>query len=94
MRESPAHAYQAGAHLLEGIDPEPLGREALVLNQVSAALRRLNLLAPLAKPPLIKACAAVAFVDGSTRWEAASCLRTVCAALDCPLPPQVDAAEA
>jgi len=36
-----------------------------------------------------KACAAVAFVDGATEWKAASCLRTICAALDSPLPPQL-----
>jgi hypothetical protein len=26
---------------------------------------------------------------GSTHWKAASCLRTICAALDAPLPPAV-----
>lgn len=93
-RSAPAHAYHAGARLLEGVAPEPLGREALALDRVAAALHRLNRVAPLAKPQLIKACAAVAFVDGASTWEAASCLRTVCAALDCPLPPQVEAAEA
>jgi len=91
MPEAPARAYQAGAALLEAIEAEPVGREALGLDKVSAAFHRLNLLAPLAKPQFIKACVAVAFVDGSTNWRAASCLRTLCAALDCPLPPQVDA---
>jgi len=32
-------------------------------------------------------------VDGSSQWKAASCLRTLCAALDCPLPPQVESVE-
>jgi len=32
---------------------------------------------------------AVAFVDGQSQWKAASCLRTICAALDAPLPPQL-----
>jgi Zn-dependent protease with chaperone function len=91
MPPDPAHAYRAGAQLLEGVAADPLNRDALALSKVSAAFHRLNLLAPLAKPQLIKACAAVAFVDGSTNWKAASCLRTLCAALDCPLPPQVDA---
>jgi Zn-dependent protease with chaperone function len=91
MPEAPARAYQAGAALLEAIEAEPVGREALGLDKVSAAFHRLNLLAPLVKPQFIKACVAVAFVDGSTNWRAASCLRTLCAALDCPLPPQVDA---
>jgi Zn-dependent protease with chaperone function len=91
LPQAPAHAYQAGARSLEGVDGEPVARDALALDQVSAALHRLNALAPLAKPQFIKACVAVAFVDGSTNWKAASCLRTLCAALDCPLPPQVDA---
>ena len=95
MPDAPAHAYQAGARLLQGIDPQPLaGRDQLALDKVSAAFHRLNLLAPLAKPTFIKACAAVAFVDDSTNWKAASCLRTLCAALDCPLPPQVDSDQA
>jgi Zn-dependent protease with chaperone function len=90
MPEAPAHAYQAGAQLLEGLPADPVARDALALDKVSAAFHRLNLLAPLSKPQLIKAIAAVAFVDGSTNWKAASLLRTLCAALDCPLPPQVD----
>jgi len=90
MPQAPAHAYQAGAQLLEGVATHVAERDALALSKVSAAFHRLNTLAPLAKPLLIKACAAVAFVDGSTNWKAASCLRTLCAALDCPLPPQVD----
>jgi hypothetical protein len=90
MPEAPARAYQAGATLLEGVEATPVAKDALALDQVSGALHRLNRLAPLAKPQVIKACAAVAFVDGSTNWKAASCLRTLCAALDSPLPPQVD----
>jgi hypothetical protein len=90
LPEAPAHAYQAGAQLLEGLPADPVARDALALDKVSAAFHRLNLLAPLSKPQLIKASAAVAFVDGSTNWKAASLLRTLCAALDCPLPPQVD----
>ena len=90
MPQAPAKAYAAGAALLQGVDPNPIARDALALERISQALHRLNGLAPLAKPQFIKACVAVAFVDGSTNWQAASCLRTLCAALDCPLPPQVD----
>jgi hypothetical protein len=54
----------------------------------------LNQLAPLAKPQLIKAATAAAFVDSDTNWRAASTLRMICAALDAPLPPQVVMAEA
>jgi Zn-dependent protease with chaperone function len=87
--ERPEHAYNAGVLLLAGIEPPRVPTEAIELDAVSRALDRLSRLAPLAKPQLIKACAAVAFVDGETHWKAASCLRTICAALDAPLPPQL-----
>jgi hypothetical protein len=89
LPERPEHAYNAGVLLLSGIDPPRVPTEAIDLDEVSRALDRLNELAPLAKPRLIKACAAVAYVDGRTHWKAASCLRTICAALDSPLPPQL-----
>ena len=82
-------AYNAGILLLAGIEPPRVSTEAIELDAVSQALDRLNQLAPLAKPRLIKACSAVAFIDGQTNWKAASCLRTICAALDSPLPPQL-----
>jgi Zn-dependent protease with chaperone function len=89
LPERPEHAYNAGVLLLPGIEPERVPTEAIELDAVGRALDRLNQLAPLEKPRLIKAFAAVTFVDGSTHWKAASCLRTVCAALDAPLPPQL-----
>ncbi len=89
LPERPERAYNAGVLLLSGIDPPRVPTEAIDLDEVSRALDRLNELAPLAKPRLIKACAAVAYVDGRTHWKAASCLRTICAALDSPLPPQL-----
>jgi hypothetical protein len=89
LPERPDHAFNAGVLLLAGIDPPRVPTEAIDLDDVARALDRLNQLAPLAKPRLIRACTAVAFVDGQTHWKAASCLRTFCAALDSPLPPQL-----
>jgi Zn-dependent protease with chaperone function len=91
LPDHPERAYNAGVLLLAGIEPARVPTEAIELDAVARALDRLNQLAPLAKPRLIKACAAVAFVDGETDWKAASCLRTICAALDAPLPPQLRA---
>jgi len=88
--ERPDHAFNAGAMLLAGVELTRTDAASIKLEQVAAALDRLNQLAPLAKPQFIKACSATALVDGSTHWKAASCLRTVCAALDAPLPPQVE----
>jgi Zn-dependent protease with chaperone function len=89
LPDGPERAYNAGVLLLSGIDPPRVPIEAIELDAVSRALDRLNLLAPLVKPRVIKACTAVAFIDGQTHWKAASCLRTICAALDAPLPPQL-----
>jgi Zn-dependent protease with chaperone function len=94
LPEAAERAYNAGVLLLEGIEPPRVPAESIELDAVSRALDRLNQLAPLAKPRLIKACSAVAFFDGQTNWKAASCLRTICAALDSPLPPQLLAAAA
>ena len=93
LPEDPQRALAAGLALVPGTGPL-LPQKSLTLPQVSAAFDRLATLAPLEKPLLVKACIAIAFVDGSSHWKAASCLRTLCAALDCPLPPQVEAAEA
>jgi hypothetical protein len=94
LPERPEHAFNAGVLLLPGVDAERVDAAAIALDQVAASLARLNQLAPLAKPQFIKACAATAFVDGATNWKAASSLRTICAALDAPLPPLIDAASA
>ncbi|MFN3566119.1 MAG: peptidase, partial [Burkholderiaceae bacterium] len=91
LPDTPERAFNAGVLLLPGVDATLVPAENIALDAVSRALDKLNQLAPLAKPAFIKACAATAFVDGATNWKAASCLRTVCAALDAPLPPQVSA---
>ncbi len=83
------HAFNAGAVTLRGAEIRLVPAADIRLDDVSAALDRLNQLAPLAKPQLIKAATAVAFVDGETNWKSASSLRMICAALDAPLPPQV-----
>ena len=77
LPERAEHAYNAGMLLLAGIEPPRVPTEAIALDAVARALDRLNQLAPLEKPRLIKACAAVAFVDGETHWKAAGCLRTI-----------------
>ena len=89
LPKRPEHAFNAGALLLPDTNVQFVGADAIKLDDVSAALDRLNQLAPLAKPQLIKAATAAAFVDSETNWRAASTLRMICAALDAPLPPQI-----
>jgi len=92
LPQDPQRAYEAGLAVL-AVPGGLLTQQSLALAQVSGAFDRLALLAPLEKPLLVKACFAIAFLDGRSHWKAASCLRTLCAALDCPLPPQVESAE-
>jgi hypothetical protein len=87
------HAFNAGALLLPGVDAPFTPSEAIRLDAVSEALDRLNGLAPLAKPQLIKAVTATVYADDATNWRAASTLRMICAALDAPLPPKLLATE-
>ncbi|OGA39236.1 MAG: hypothetical protein A3G26_02875 [Betaproteobacteria bacterium RIFCSPLOWO2_12_FULL_65_110] len=58
--------------------------------EVEAALYELKLLAPLAKPALIKACLAVVMPEGKLSIVQAELMRAICAALDTPLPPILD----
>jgi len=66
--------------------------EARSLNiaMVTQALARLNQLAPLQKPRLVKACVQAALVAGKLSLTEAELLRAVCATIDCPLPPFVE----
>ncbi len=93
---SAEQAFEAGRAALGGMALTRLPASALSVEALGEALDRLNRLMPLAKPAFIKACAAVVYDEGSTSidWQAASALRTLCAALDSPMPPQVmDAAD-
>ncbi|MCA3219042.1 MAG: M48 family metallopeptidase [Burkholderiales bacterium] len=89
LAEDPTHAFSAGVQTLPELPLQLVEREQLSLDGIARALERLNQLAPLAKPGFIRACTAAAFVDGHTNWKAASCVRSICAALDAPLPPQI-----
>jgi len=87
--QHPAGAFKAAQAALPEVPLALKAGEELALDRIAAALDRLNQLLPLAKPAFIKACAAVALQGGTMDWQAASCLRTICAALDAPLPPAV-----
>ena len=62
--------------------------EQLSLQQLGQALERLNTLAPLEKPKLLKACIACIESDGKVLVKEIELLRTFAAIFDCPLPPK------
>lgn len=57
--------------------------------RLNDALKSLRQLKPLAKPRIIKACAAVALADGHVSGREGALLQGIAAALDCPLPPSI-----
>ncbi len=64
---------------------------AISLVDVKAALARLNQLAPMQKPRLVKALVQCALADGQLSLTDAELLRAICATLDSPLPPFLEA---
>jgi len=82
-----ALAYAKGAQTLSLNVREPVPAAELSTARVGEALERLRLLAPLAKPRVIKACLDVASADGIITLAEAELTRMVAATLDCPLPP-------
>jgi len=92
--EDPAEqtaAFAAGVEILElkRAAPEFDPSEDPNFSRLNEAIRALALLKPLAKPRLIKACAATTMADGLVSGEEGALLQGVAAALDCPLPPSI-----
>jgi hypothetical protein len=80
-------AFDAGARAVE----LPLQFDAVVdtnFARLNDALKELRGVHPLAKPRLVKGCAACALSDGTTPAERAL-LIGIAATLDCPLPPDL-----
>jgi len=80
-------AYARGADYLGLNVREPLPTAELSTARVSASLERLRLVAPLAKPRVLKACLDAASADGNITLAEAELVRMVAATLDCPVPP-------
>lgn len=89
-----AHAGQAGRDAFDralatlGITGQRLREPAeLKFPEVETALYELKLIAPLAKPALIKAGLALVMADDTISVAEGELMRAICAALDTPLPP-------
>jgi Zn-dependent protease with chaperone function len=87
-------AYSAGlAAALPGVAGMPASTDAWPL-ALGNALERLSGLQPLEKRRLIEGLSACVSHDGKLSIEESELLRTVCAVLNCPLPPLVAGAAA
>jgi hypothetical protein len=58
---------------------------------VGASLERLRKLAPFVKRAFLEACVETVNADGRVALAEAELLRAIATALDCPLPPVLDA---
>lgn len=84
-------AYLAGALRLFPSDPPAFAWPDRPLPQVlDAAFERLATLDPLARAPLVEALTEAILQDGRATVAESELLRTVCAVLDCPLPPRLE----
>jgi Zn-dependent protease with chaperone function len=81
-------AYQAGADAI-GIDVPFQKQEQFDYQRMNDALAALRKLRPLAKPTIIKACAATVLADDHVAASERALLQGVAATLDCPLPPNI-----
>jgi len=81
-----ALAFAAGSNQAGEPELKILPRDALNLSSLDNALDTLNQLKPLAKPRLLKACAACILYDGKTTIPAQELLRTIAICLDSPMP--------
>jgi len=88
-----AAAFAKGAAELGLREARPLAPEALSIGAVGEALEQLRGLAPLAKPDLFRGLLAVVNADGALRLAEAELMRTISIALDCPVPPVLDAVD-
>ncbi len=89
-----AEAFDKGMAALGTLGGALYPPSELKLPVVEAALKELNLLAPLKKPLFIRACVATAMADDKLTLAEGELLRAICAALDSPVPPILETTEA
>ncbi|HYL09736.1 MAG TPA: M48 family metallopeptidase [Candidatus Acidoferrales bacterium] len=80
-------AFLRGAQQMEASELKLLDASACRLNDVDAALDRLNQASPLIKKGVLTACAETVAADGAIQENEAELLRAIADTLDCPIPP-------
>ena len=89
-RASAQHAYLAGLQRVLPRDHLPYAPPAAGVVALDAVWEPLDALDPLAKQAMVEAITAAVSHDGRVSVAEAELLRTICAALHCPLPPMLE----
>ena len=89
-RASAQHAYLAGLQRVLPRDHLPYSPPAAGVVALDAVWEPLDALDPLAKQAMVEAVTASVSHDGRVSVAEAELLRTICAALHCPLPPMLE----
>lgn len=84
------HAYLQGMREVLPDSTAPYAPPKEWTMAMDGALRALDLLAPAGKELLLRGLTAAISADGKVSVSEAELLRTICASLHCPLPPQLD----
>jgi Zn-dependent protease with chaperone function len=82
-------AFGAAMEILEISGLKLIEKNKITLSALDLALQKLERLKPLAKPQLLKACAASIMCDQEASAVEVELLRAFSGALDCPMPPIV-----
>ena len=89
-RASAQRAYLAGLQRVLPRDHLPYAPPANGVLALDAVWEPLDALDPLAKQAMVEAITAAVSHDGRVSVAEAELLRTICAALHCPLPPMLE----
>ena len=80
-------AFGEGCKILGFNNAKLLPKKDIKLESLNKAIHELAMLAPLAKPQLLKACVACVISDGQVTTRESELLRAFSSVIDCPLPP-------
>ena len=84
------NAFNAGTKQLADLKLGLLPKAKINLGTLNESMDKLNLLKPLVKPQVLKACAACIASDKKVSAGERELLRAFSAALDCPMPPLLE----
>lgn len=79
-------AFEAGTRSVGAAALRMRARSEFSLDKLNQAVDTLELLKPLVKSRVIKACVAIVLYEAGVSARAMELLRALCAALDCPMP--------